>query len=145
MHLTQNFTLEEFVRSATATAHHIDNTPSENVIANLKALCENVLQPLRNQFGAITIGSGFRCAKVNKLVHGASNSQHMTGEAADIHLPTIALGKQWFEWLSKNVVFDQLIWERDSPTSSHYWIHVSFKRNGANRKQVIPLLNKYPK
>lgn len=143
MQLTQNFKLSEFTRSATASARGIDNTPSEKVVANLKSLCENVLQPLRDEFGAITIGSGYRCPKVNAIVGGVKNSQHMTGQAADIHLPNLEVGKKWFEWLKTHVEYDQLIWERDSPKSSHYWIHVSFRSDGKNRKQCIPLLNKH--
>ena len=144
MQLSENFSLAEMTRSATAKRYGIDNTPNEEQIENLKALCKNVLQPLRDEFGPITIGSGFRSKAVNNhpLVGGASKSQHMKGEAADIHLPSIEIGKKWFAWLQTHVVYDQLIWERDSPKSNHYWIHVSFSRT-KNRMNVIPLLNKH--
>lgn len=132
----------EFTRSATAQARHIDNTPDEEQIKNLKFLCDNVLEPLREQFGPIIIGSGFRCPALNIAVGGVKNSQHKSGEACDIHLPSIEVGKKYFEFLKKLPIFDQLIWERDNPRSNHYWIHVSIKRSGKNRKQVIPLLNK---
>ena len=143
MQLSPHFKLVEFSRSATAQARHIDNTPNEEQIKNLKFLCDNVLEPLREQFGPIIIGSGFRCPALNTAVGGVKNSQHNTGEACDIHLPSIEVGKKYFEFLKKLPIFDQLIWERDNPRSNHYWIHVSVKRSGKNRKQVIPLLNKH--
>ena len=143
MQLSPHFKLEEFTRSATAQARHIDNTPNEEQIKNLKFLCDNVLEPLRLQFGPIIIGSGFRCPALNTAVGGVKNSQHKTGEACDIHLPSIEVGKKYFEFLKTLPVFGQLIWERDNPRSNHYWIHVSIKRSGKNRKQVIPLLNKH--
>ena len=143
MQLSPHFKLVEFTRSATAQARHIDNTPNEEQIKNLKFLCDNVLEPLREQFGPIIIGSGFRCPALNTAVGGVKNSQHKTGEACDIHLPSIEVGKKYFEFLKKLPIFDQLIWERDNPRSNHYWIHVSVKRSGKNRKQVIPLLNKH--
>ena len=143
MQLSPHFKLVEFTRSATAQARHIDNTPDEEQIKNLKFLCDNVLEPLREQFGPIIIGSGFRCPALNTAVGGVKNSQHKSGEACDIHLPSIEVGKKYFEFLKKLPIFDQLIWERDNPRSNHYWIHVSVKRSGKNRKQVIPLLNKH--
>ena len=143
MQLSPHFKLVEFSRSATAQARHIDNTPNEEQIKNLKFLCDNVLEPLRLQFGPIIIGSGFRCPALNTAVRGVKNSQHTSGEACDIHLPSIEVGKKYFEFLKKIPIFDQLIWERDNPRSNHYWIHVSVKRSGTNRKQVIPLLNKH--
>ena len=143
MQLSPHFKLVEFTRSATAQARHIDNTPDEEQIKNLKFLCDNVLEPLREQFGPIIIGSGFRCPALNTAVGGVKNSQHKTGEACDIHLPSIEVGKKYFEFLKKLPIFDQLIWERNNPRSNHYWIHVSVKRSGKNRKQVIPLLNKH--
>lgn len=143
MQLSPHFKLVEFTRSATAQARHIDNTPNEEQIKNLKLLCDNVLEPLREQFGPIIIGSGFRCLALNTAVGGVKNSQHKTGEACDIHLPSIEVGKKYFEFLKTLPVFDQLIWERDNPRSNHYWIHVSIKRSGKNHKQVIPLLNKH--
>lgn len=45
----------------------------------------NYLQKIRNHFGKpITINSGYRCAKHNKAVGGASSSNHTKGMAADI-------------------------------------------------------------
>ncbi len=142
--LTPHFTLEEFTRSATAKAHGIDNTPPLSAISSIHNLCQQVLEPLRTHFDTpIIIGSGYRCTKVNTLVGGAKRSQHMVGEAADIHLPTLEQGKAWFDYIRHTLPFDQLIWERASPHSTCYWIHVSCRRDSArNRHEVIEYLEK---
>ena len=165
MKLSEHFRLEEFTRSATATKLGIDNTPSAEAVSNLKALCENVLEPLRafinsgsphNQgveWGLI-ISSGYRSPALNEAVGGAKNSQHMAGEACDIRIPQHDFaGEQgqrfthrdilhrWFTWIMNNCDFDQLIKE----TTDHrtYWIHVSCKRDRTrNRHQVISFLLK---
>lgn len=145
MQLTEHFKLSEFTRSSTADKYGFKNTPNENQVANLKALCENVLEPLRQHFNVpITISSGFRCPKLNALVGGATNSQHMTGEAADIHIPDEETGRKWFIWIMDNCLFNQLIWEKSTPTSTHHWIHVAIRRLGPNKQQVIQNLVKHP-
>lgn len=144
MQLTEHFKLSEFTRSSTADKYGFKNTPNENQITNLKALCENVLEPLRQHFNVpIVISSGFRCPKLNALVGGATNSQHKTGEAADIHIPDEETGMRWFLWLKDNVPFHQLIWEKSTPSSTHHWIHVSYKQTGINKQQVIQNKVKY--
>ena len=61
------FTIKELTRSTTAQLRGIDNTPSQQVIDNLTALVENVLDPLREAWGApIHVNSGYRCAALNK-------------------------------------------------------------------------------
>ncbi len=135
--LSPHFRLAEFVKSSTASARGINNTPSLEVVNNLKALCTEVLEPLRQHFNTpITISSGYRSPLLNKAVGGARNSQHLTGEACDLHLPDEQTGKKWFLWMMDNLHFDQLIWEKSSPASSRHWIHVSFRR-GYCRQQVI--------
>ena len=143
MKLTEHFTLYEFEKSPTAKAHGITNSAPPLVATNLMALCVNVLEPLRKAFNnPIVIGSGYRCKALNKLVGGVSNSQHMTGEAADLHIPDDELGKKWFNWIRKNCKFDQLICERNTKGSKRWWIHVSYRRDGKNRGQVIENLIK---
>ena len=134
--LTANFTLEELCASTTATERHIDNTPTETVKANLKALCENVLQPLRDAFGkSIVINSGYRCKRLNAAVGGSSTSQHMTGEAADIRCNNKATREWIFGYIRTHLKFDQLILEHNS--SGTYWVHVSYRNGRKNRMAVI--------
>ena len=135
MNLSQNFTLQELIYSDTANAYKINNTPSEPVINNLKALCLNVLQPLRNALGCpIIISSGFRCAELNKKVGGRPNSQHLLGEAADFVVPQRNL-KDVFNYIKGHLKYDQLLFEYD--LSGNRWIHVSYRTDGKNRRQAI--------
>ena len=56
--LSENFKLSEFTRSETARRRKINNDAPESVIENLRNLCQNVLQPLRDYVGEpITISS----------------------------------------------------------------------------------------
>lgn len=156
MQLTEHFTLEEFTTSSTAKARGIDNSvSSQRLVYNLRNLCEQVLEPLRSYANQpITISSGYRCKALNKVVGGARNSQHMTGEAADIHIPLydfkdstgsrltdIQLARDWMQWLTDNTDFDQLILE--TVNRRIFWLHVSCKRDRSlNRHQVIRFMQK---
>ena len=142
MKLTEHFDLSEFTRSATADKLHIDNTIPEELIPNLKNLCEQVLEPLREHFNKpVVISSGYRCPKLNRLVGGVPNSQHQKGEAADIKLYSVEEGKRWFNWIVENCNFDQALWERESKNSCLFWIHISCKpiisKNRHQEKRLI--------
>lgn len=133
MKLTENFTISELIYSYTAQVNKIDNRSSVQVIENLKALCENILQPLRDHFACpIIITSGFRSPKLNKKIGGVANSQHIEGKAADFIIPAVDL-KIVFKWIKNNLVYDQLLYEYNS---KDVWIHVSYDRSH-NRKQAI--------
>ena len=137
LRLTEHFTLAEFERSATATANGIDNRVPSQYVPALEQLCKTILEPLRAFAGQpIIISSGYRSPALNKAVGGVANSQHMTGQAADIHIPDTATGSAWFEWMEDNLLFDQLIKEKSTKTSKSFWIHVSFRKDGKNRQQV---------
>ena len=91
MNLTQNFTLSEMTKSETALRFGMDNTPTSSEIENLRILCENVLQPVRNYYGmGVKVNSGFRHPLVNAKVNGSTTSDHCKGFAADIEIPGIA-------------------------------------------------------
>ena len=115
--------------------------PGKEEIVNLTHLVLHVLQPLRDVIGeSIPISSGYRSPALNKLVGGVSNSQHVTGQAADIAIGgNMTKGKQWFNYIKNNLPFDQLIWEHNK--QGVYWIHVSYNKDG-NRKQIIDNLLK---
>ena len=135
--ISKSFVLEEFTKSDTAKAKGIVNAIGQTEVVNLCALVHQVLQPLRDAMGhQVKIGSGYRCPRLNAEVGGVKNSQHMTGEAADLCIDgDMAKGKRWFEWIKANCNFDQLIWEHNAKGT--YWVHVSYRANGNNRKQVI--------
>lgn len=95
--LTKHFSLREMTISGTAIRYGWDNTPMNFEIENLRQLCINVLEPLRMRFGVIRITSGFRCKAVNDAVGGARDSQHMFGQAADIFVPNMEVGKKMYD------------------------------------------------
>ena len=140
--ISKNFTLEELCASDTAKAKGIRNNPGQTDVVNLCALVHNVIQPLRTAMGEpIKIGSGYRCPALNKAVGGVSNSQHMRGEAVDLCIDgDIEKGRKWFDWIKTHCDFDQLILEHNAKGS--YWVHVSYRADGKNRKQVIENLLK---
>ena len=126
MRLSNNFSLSELTRSDTAKRLGIENECSSvEQVLNLAYLCHMVLQPLRDKFGPIRITSGYRCPELNRAVGGVKNSQHMRGEAADIHLPSVEKGKEYLAFLKTLPAVDQLIWERNGNVC---WIHVSARR-----------------
>ena len=120
--LSQHFTLEEMIRSQTATRLDISEqfAPPESIRENLKSLCENVLEPLRTKLGApIHISSGFRCERLNQMIGGAKSSQHITGQAADIESNISA--EELYKFIKDSgIKFDQCIQEFSS------WVHISF-------------------
>lgn len=142
--ITMHFTLEELYASATANAKGINNKPNVQQIINLVYLTAYVLEPLRVAMNEpIKIGSGFRCQALNKAVGGVYNSQHLKGQAVDLCIDgDLKKGKKWFDYIRKNLPFDQLIWEHNSKGS--YWVHVSYVYPdfGRNRRQVIENLLK---
>jgi len=127
MNLTANFTLSEMVKSDTALRHDMDNTPGEAEIANLKTLCEKVLQPVRDHFQTgVKVNSGFRHPEVNAKVGGSKTSDHCKGQAADIEIPGIA-NADLATWIMDNLTYTQLILEFYTPgVPDSGWVHVSY-------------------
>lgn len=135
MNLTKNFTLEELTYSATANAYKISNKPNEEQIENLKRLAINILQPIRDKFGVVRISSGFRSTELNKKIRGsAKNSQHMTGQAADIGEVKGTKLKDVFKYIKDNLDYDQLLYEISGGV---IWIHVSYVSKDKNRRMAI--------
>jgi zinc D-Ala-D-Ala carboxypeptidase len=127
MQLTNNFSLAEMVKSDTALRHDMDNTPGEAEIANLKTLCEKVLQPVRDKFQTgVKVNSGFRHPEVNAKVGGSKTSDHCKGQAADIEIPGVA-NADLAVWIMDNLTYTQLILEFYTPgVPDSGWVHVSY-------------------
>jgi len=93
--------------------------PPIEVIDNLRRLCVDILQPLREHVGVpITISSGFRPLELNTLIGGSTTSAHMDGRAADIIIEGIKplAVAQTIEHLGLH--YDQVIHEFKQ------WVHV---------------------
>ena len=137
MRLSKNFTLRELIRSNTAERMGIDNVPKdEKVIENLRNLCFEVLQPLRDYVGApVHINSGYRSPELNRAVGGVKNSEHCRGEACDIRIASPKQGREWAAWIEDNCRFDQMLLERNK--NGGVWLHVSCKRDAEANRQVF--------
>lgn len=122
--LSNNFDLSEF-----------GDVPAR-YMENLEYLVNEVLQPARDESGAIIITSGYRDPKCNSEAGGVKNSRHLTASAADFK---VGVGNKYtnaglFEYIKKNLPFDELILYR--PGAKGYpngGIHVSVNRSKFNR------------
>nr|UWI30843.1 MAG: Peptidase M15 [Bacteriophage sp.] len=132
MNFPKYFTFEELVNSDTAKEKNIDNVPNFEHIVNLYCLCDKVLDPARKELGRpITVTSGYRSPELNKEVGGVSNSQHLTGCAADLKCTNLV---ELFDILSENPEIDQLLFEDNGVTR---WIHVSIPEQGKTPRRQI--------
>ena len=130
----QFFTLWEFLESPKAKELGLISKQleiSDEAIENIKFLCSEILDRLRNQFGPIAINSGYRCKELNEAVGGQATSQHCTGEAADID--TID-NESVHKYIKNRLFYDQNINEY-----GFKWIHVSKRRNNKNRNMSFKI------
>ena len=136
MKLSDHFTIGELTKTS---AMGIDNTPSHAAVLNLKNLCENWLEPLRQRYNKpILINSGFRSEAVNKAIGGVKGSNHLTGCAVDIRVTGIEQAIRYACILldiadESKRDYDELLIER-SPKGT-YWLHFAVRPSG-NRKKV---------
>ena len=138
MKLSEHLELSEVIRSESAKRRGISNMPTEEHIKNLKLIAENVFEPIRANFRQpIRISSGYRSQSLNAAIGGATRSQHSTGEALDIDMDGTELSnKEIFNFIKERLQFDQLIHEFGTEENPD-WVHVSYKADGNQRKQVL--------
>tara|TARA_R110002126_G_scaffold290186_1_gene446597 strand:- start:330 stop:869 length:540 start_codon:yes stop_codon:yes gene_type:complete len=152
MKISDHVTLNEVIHSNTAIANGIDNTPTDEEIVLIKAMCENIFEPLRVHTNApIKINSVYRGPELNKKIGGSKTSQHCVGldptknsygAAIDIDDYYWVKDRNEFnntemgDWIRTNLEFDQLIYE--FPINGYpKWIHASYRPDGKNRNQVL--------
>lgn len=134
MQLSRHFRLSEFTRSATAMRYGIDNEPDVESVEALQNLCIHVLEPLRKRFGVIKVTSGYRCPELNNKIGGSPSSQHLRGEAADIHVGSLETAKKYYYFILDNLVFDQMLLEMKR--GKVHCLHISYTAERENRKMV---------
>lgn len=138
--LSKSFSLAELTRSQKAQTLGIKNTAPPEVVARMKELCVNLLQPIRDDVGRpIRVNSGYRSPALNAAVGGVKNSAHLTGYAVDIVCPDYGNAKKFCIYIrdflkENNIPFDQLIYEYGT------WVHLGYKSNaGLQRRQVLTI------
>ena len=139
MKLSKYVSLAEVTKSDTATRRGISNEPTEEHLENLKTICTEVFDKVREHFGVpIYISSGYRSAALNKAIKGSSTSDHSLGRALDLDQDFRSNGitnMDVFKFIKDNLEFDQLIYEFGSSKNPD-WVHVGY-RKGSNRKQIL--------
>ena len=136
--ISKHISYKEATFSQTATRKDIDNIPSAEILERMKAVAENIFEPLRAHVGGpIKINSFYRSINLNVAIGGAKSSQHTRGEAMDIddtfgHMSN----KNMFEFIKDELDFDQLIWEFGDDNNPA-WIHVSYVSNENNRRRIL--------
>ena len=137
MKLTENFSINELTKSQTAEIKGIDNTPGTEHQENLKKLCENVLQPVRDHFEqVVSVSSGYRSPELCTAIGSKITSQHARGEAADFEIFGVS-NKELADWIHYNTNYDQLIleyWKESDPNSG--LVHCSYSESN-NRRQYL--------
>lgn len=135
MNISEHITLHEATFSQTAARHKWENQPTDEVLRAMQAVAINCFEPVMEWYGKpLRVSSFYRSPKLNVMIGGSINSQHVKGEAIDFSAPTKEENERIFEWMKTNIVFDQLINEYD-----FRWIHVSFTTTRPNRKQILKI------
>lgn len=136
--ISKYVTYSEVTKSNQATALKLANIPNAEQLKNLRLVCTNVFDKVREHFGKpIGISSGFRSVELNAKIGGSKTSQHCEGKALDIDGDIFGgiNNKLLFFYIKENCIFDQLIWEFGSENAPD-WVHVSYNE-GKNRGQVL--------
>lgn len=135
-HISKYCTYGEATHSQTAEQLGIPNTPDETQLEAMVYVANEIFDPTREHLaGPLTASSFFRSPSLNKNVHGSSvTSQHMKGEAIDMY--KAGRNKKIFDFIRKNLIFDQLIWEYGT-SSEPAWVHCSKVKTGHNRRVIL--------
>ena len=140
MKLSENFSLEELIRSSTAMRIGIDNIPNDEHLKNLQVVVDEIAQPLRDHFGKpVRINSGYRSPALNDAIGGSKKSQHSKGEALDLEIDGVS-NMEVADWITENCDYDQVILEFYNPAEgpNSGWVHASCKADlSQNRKRNL--------
>lgn len=139
MQISKHLSFKECTHSDTADRLGIvNNNPNLDAIENMKLLAEKVFEPMREHFKKpIYISSMYRGIPLNVAIGGSTTSQHTGGQAMDIDMGDKDKPSNFeiFQYIKKNLEFDQLIWELGDEKNPS-WVHVSYSKT-RNRKQVL--------
>lgn len=151
MNLSENFTLSEFVRSETAmvNGYHEQYLPNEDVKKNLISLCLNVAEPIRTRFGSFSPTCAYRCQRTNKKVGGASNSEHLFGNAFDETFIRDGknISREVFDWIISGGLkkWSKLILEFPDKQGVPRWLHIGNDINNLKNEVLVAEKNAFGK
>ena len=123
--LSNHFSLAEFCQ----LSKYPDNIPTMQAVANMAYGCHLLLEPARLEVGPIIVNSGFRNSRVNSLVGGVANSQHLLGQAADIRPKDPVQFQRLVAFLKTCEYTDQLL-------TASSWLHISWNPFSTPRHYV---------
>lgn len=143
--VSEHISWADAIRSETAKKLGIKNYFTVEQLERMTSLANAVYEPLYNHFKVlIYISSFFRCKKLNDLLGGAAESQHLANNGAAIDLDADSnegiTNKEVFDYIKDNLEFDQLIWEFGTKKNPD-WVHVSYNK-GKNRKEILRSVRK---
>jgi hypothetical protein len=136
--LSPNFTLEELTSSETADRHGIDNTPTPEIIENLKRLAAS-LQEVRTLLGnkSIIVSSGYRSPAVNEKLGSKPTSDHCKGLAADFICPAFGSPDEIVRAIMASPIpYKQIIREFDR------WVHFAVSAPGEEPRRQALIIDK---
>lgn len=141
--LSKYMSEKAFIRSDKASMLKIDNSFANDTHRNNAIrISKNIYDPVCDHFGkTYFVSSGYRSPKVNRAVGGSSTSAHPNGNAIDLDSNVRGENTKCFEFIRKNLEFDQLIWEFGNNENPD-WVHVGLSNSGKNRMQVLRAVSK---
>ena len=131
--ISKYFTLADLTSGGSRKLRDQAGLKASEIYCNLKALAENVLDPIKAAYPSMRINS---CLRLEN-----TNSQHNKGQAVDVSFPGLTradLYDRAFE-LQQLVPHDQMLLEYLTP-GGNGWVHISFNTKG-NRRQVFTMNN----
>mgnify|MGYP003634205565 FL=1 len=136
--ISEHITYAEGIHSSTAKRKSIDNTPNKTQLDCMKALAENIFEPIREWCeGPIKVNSFFRSVVLNEKIGGAASSQHCKGQAIDIDdVYGYKTNAEMYNWVKANLNFDQMIWEFGTDMQPN-WVHISYVSQKENRNKCL--------
>lgn len=136
--MTEHFTLNEFLRSDTASRHNIDNTPNKEQLENIEFVARQ-LEIIRSYYNKpMFITSGFRTKELNTLLKGSKTSQHMQGLAVDINLKSKEENKIFFNLVYKLIKENQIKVYQLIDEYNYKWVHIGFSQTNP-KGQILHL------
>jgi len=136
--ISEHISLNEGIKSHTATRLNINNVPRDLDLINMKTIAKEVFEPLRKWVGGpIAINSFYRSPKLNSAIGGSTSSQHCIGCAIDIDDKYgYKTNEEMYHYIQENLDYDQMIWEFGDLNNPD-WVHISYISEDINRRRCL--------